>query len=30
MRDLSTTSAVEEDHVNTNMKLDKNLHLYNI
>jgi hypothetical protein len=30
MRDLSTTLAAEEDHVNTDMKLDEKSHLYNI
>jgi hypothetical protein len=30
MRDLSTTSAVEEDHINIDTNLDEKSHLYNI
>jgi hypothetical protein len=30
MRDLSTTSAAKEDHINIDMKLDEKSHLYNI
>jgi hypothetical protein len=30
MKDLSTTSGAEEDHVNADTKLDEKSHLFNI